>query len=68
MIRGDLHSDKFKHEHFTKKGHKRWKKKKSFETKEEALNYISKYRIKRIRPYQCSLCNKWHIGHFNKSK
>lgn len=63
MIRGSLNSNKFMHEHFTKKGSKRWKAKLSFETEEDAIYYIKKHKLKDMIPYICIYCNKWHIGH-----
>lgn len=62
MIRNSLYSNKFMHEHFTKKGSKRWKAKLKFETKEQADYYIKKHNLK-MMSYLCSYCNNWHIGH-----
>ena len=38
--------------------------KRSYETEEEAVRYMSKHRITGMRAYLCKECNKYHIGHY----
>lgn len=42
--------------------------KKQFRTIEEALEYMDKHKIDKIKytPYVCSDCGMWHIGHLKK--
>lgn len=57
-------------EHWTRKSHS-WKAKVSYETEDDAwewLNQNPKIRAMGYKVYQCRVCCKWHIGHFNKTK
>lgn len=59
--RSDCNNRKIKRYHYTrKKG--AWKAKKPFETEQEALDYIKKYKMDNYVAYICPTCNKWHIG------
>lgn len=51
-------------EHWTWKGTKMGQKHK-YTSKEEALNVIIEQKLdtKGYKPYQCTVCGAWHIGH-----
>lgn len=60
-IRSDCNKHIIKREHYTRKDGE-WKPKHKFETKEEALAFIKKYKMYRYVAYMCQVCGKWHIG------
>ena len=51
-----------------------FKKKMAYATREEALEAIELWKInnpedrKQMHAYQCSVCHKWHIGHYSEKK
>lgn len=51
--------------HWTRKGNS-WKQKVSYETEEEAFEYLGmnpKLKAIGYRVYACKVCSKFHIGH-----
>lgn len=52
--------------HWTrKKGCRSWKAKVTYETEDEAWEFLNQNpRLKALgwKPYVCELCSKWHIG------
>lgn len=54
-------------EHWNKKHGRLRKAKIAYETKEEAEEFLAKYRLKGFTVYLCHYCHKYHIGHSNKS-
>ena len=57
-------------EHYTRKQHS-WKAKKSYETEDEAWEFLQenpKLKAQGYTVYRCRTCNKWHIGHQNNNK
>ena len=59
--RSDCNKHIIKREHYTKKDGF-WKPKMPFKTKEDALNWIKKYKMYGYSAYTCKVCGKWHIG------
>ena len=59
--RSDCNKHTIKREHYTRKDGE-WKPKKNFETEEEALAWIKKYKMYKYTPYICKICGNWHIG------
>ncbi len=47
--------------HYTRKKGS-WKAKMPFETEQDALAFIKKYKMDKYVAYICPECNKWHIG------
>ena len=59
--RSDCNKHIIKREHYTrKKG--LWKPKKKFESQEDAVEWINKYKMYGYSAYLCKVCKKWHIG------
>lgn len=65
-IRSDCNKHIIKREHYCRKNNN-WKPKKQFENEEDALNWITKYKMYKYVPYVCKVCGKFHIG-IKKSK
>lgn len=59
--RSDCHKRTINREHYVKKDGE-WKPKKKFETEDESLCWIRKYKMYKYTPYICEVCGKWHIG------
>lgn len=59
--RSDCNKHIIKREHYARKNGE-WKPKKKFETEEDAVSYIKKYKMYKYVPYICKVCSKWHIG------
>ena len=57
MIRDNLQHSKPRC-HYNYKG----KTKQSFETEEQAIQFINKTKLKDYTVYLCRICNKYHIG------
>ena len=60
-IRSDCNKHIIKREHYSRKNGE-WKPKKKFDTEDDALVWIKKYKMYNYTPYVCKVCNKWHIG------
>ena len=53
-------------EHWTRKSSHGWKAKVSYETEDDAwewLNQQPRLRAQGYKVYRCRVCQKWHIGH-----
>ena len=59
--RSDCNKHIINREHYTRKKGK-IKQKKQFNSKEDAICWIEKYKMIGYNAYMCSQCNKWHIG------
>ena len=59
--RSDCNKHTIKREHYSRKNGN-WKPKKPFETEEDAVSWIKKYKMYGYRPYLCKICARWHIG------
>jgi len=60
-IRSDCNKRIIKREHYCRKNGE-WKPKKKFNSEEEALSWIKKYKMYKYTAYLCKICGKWHIG------
>lgn len=52
-------------QHFRPMGERRRKAKMTFETEDEAWEFIKAHCLHGYNAYKCSFCNFWHIGHNN---
>ena len=59
--RSDCNKHVVKREHYSRKNGI-WKPKKSFETEQDAVSWIKKYKMIGYSAYICDVCGKWHIG------
>lgn len=59
--RSDCNKRIIKREHYCQKDGM-WKPKKSFDSEEEAMRWIKKYKMYGYKTYLCKICGKIHIG------
>lgn len=50
-------------QHFRPMGERRRKAKMSFETEDEAWEFIKAHCLQGLTVYRCNMCNHYHIGH-----
>ena len=57
--------------HWTRSGGNSWKQKVSYESEEEAYEFLNqnpRLKMQGYVVYQCPVCHKWHVGHINKDQ
>lgn len=59
--RSDCNKHIIKREHYTRKNNQ-WKPKRKFNNKEEAEDWINKYKMIGYKAYRCRVCGYYHIG------
>lgn len=50
-------------QHFRSIGERRRKAKMSFETEDEAWEFVKAHCLQGLTVYRCLYCGKWHCGH-----
>lgn len=55
-------------QHFRPMGERRRKAKMTFETEDDAWEFIKAHCLHDLTVYRCNFCGKYHIGHINEKK
>lgn len=53
-------------QHFRPMGERRRKAKMTFETEDEAWEFVNAHCLNGLTVYRCSFCGKWHFGHIKE--
>ena len=53
-------------QHFRPMGERRRKAKMTFETEDEAWEFVNAHCLHGLIVYKCRFCGKWHFGHTNE--
>lgn len=53
-------------QHFRAMGERRRKAKMTFETEDDAWEFVNAHCLHGLVVYQCRFCGKWHFGHPNE--